>query len=204
MNQATLEIELDLQQLSSEIAKELGVAARQVLAAIELLDAGNTIPFIARYRKEATQGLDELALRAIEDGLESARELTARKNTILRTIDEQGLLTDSLRAAILGCRDSKTLEDLYLPYKPKRRTRATIARERGLQPLADLLLQQKRIGQSKNDLLRKFIKPMRKCPTRKPHCRARWILLRSSGLKMHPHATGWRRKHERKGALYLK
>lgn len=154
----------DLQAAIESLAQELSVTVKQITAAIELLDAGNTIPFIARYRKEVTQGLDELALRAIEDALEKARELAARKQTVLKTIEGQGLLTDSLRKQIEACRDMATLEALYLPYKPKRRTRATIARERGLQPLADLLKAQKPTGKSKADLLKSFIKPDNEVP----------------------------------------
>lgn len=154
----------DLQAAIESLAQELSVTVKQITAAIELLDAGNTIPFIARYRKEVTQGLDELALRAIEDAIEKARELAARKQTVLKTIEGQGLLTDSLRKQIEACRDMATLEALYLPYKPKRRTRATIARERGLQPLADLLKAQKPTGKSKTDLLKSFIKPDNEVP----------------------------------------
>ncbi len=116
----------DLQAAITSLAQELSVTEKQIVAAIELLDAGNTIPFIARYRKEATQGLDELALRAIEDAVEKARELAARKQTVLKTIEGLGQLTDALRKQIDACRDLATLEALYLPYKPKRRTRATL------------------------------------------------------------------------------
>ncbi len=154
---ATITVDLDLEVACQAIARELSVKVTQVQATVELLDAGNTIPFIARYRKEATQGLDELALRAIEDAIEKARELAARKTTVLKTIEDQGLLTTELRKKILDCRDMPTLEAIYLPYKPKRRTRATVARERGLQPLADLLLQQKSLGKSKQDVLKQFI-----------------------------------------------
>ena len=134
--------EFDLEAATKAIAAELGLPPGQVLAAVELLNAGNTIPFIARYRKEATRGLDEVALRAIEDALEKATALAARKATVLKTIDEQGQLTGELRLQIEGCTDIRTLEAIYLPFKPKRRTRATIARQRGLQPLADLLVRQ--------------------------------------------------------------
>ena len=137
----------------------LGVRPAQVVSTVELLDAGNTLPFIARYRKEATKGLDEIALRAIEDALAKARELAARKATILKTIDGQGQLTVSLQQQIEACDDPQTLEDLYLPYKPKRRTRATIARERGLQPLADLLLQQKSLKVSRSEVLASYVDP---------------------------------------------
>ena len=156
--------ELDLTEVAGEIAKQLAVDARQVQAAIELLDAGNTIPFIARYRKEATRGLDEIALRAIEDAIAKARELFARKNTVLKSIAEQGLLTEELRKQILDCKDLQTLEAIYLPFKPKRRTRATIARERGLQPLADILLKQSRLGISKSELLRRYVRPDMEVP----------------------------------------
>ncbi|MEQ8790279.1 MAG: Tex family protein [Pirellulaceae bacterium] len=142
----------------------LGVGAGQVRAAVELLDAGNTLPFIARYRKEATKALDETALRTIEDELARARELAARKTTILNTIEQQGQLTDELRGKIIGCDDKQTLEDLYLPYKPKRRTRATAARERGLQPLADLLLAQRRLNRPRGDVLRPFVDPAKEVP----------------------------------------
>jgi protein Tex len=154
----------DLDTTIAAIAEALGVAEDQVRATIELLEAGNTIPFIARYRKEATKGLDEIALRAIEEGLTKARELAARKATILKTIDEQGQLTDELRRQIETCDDKKVLEDLYLPFKPKRRTRATIARERGLQPLADILLRQERLGKSRSEVLRSFVSPDKEVP----------------------------------------
>jgi uncharacterized protein len=156
--------ELDLTEVAGEIAKQLAVDSRQVQAAIELLDAGNTIPFIARYRKEATRGLDEIALRAIEDAIAKARELFARKNTVLKSIAEQGLLTEELKKQIMDCKDLQTLEAIYLPFKPKRRTRATIARERGLQPLADVLLKQSRLGVSKSELLRRYVRPDMEVP----------------------------------------
>ena len=149
----------DLEQAVKSIAAATGVAERQVRTAIELLEDGNTLPFIARYRKEATGGLDETALRLIEDALAKAHELAKRKTTILRTIDEQGLLTPELRQQIEQCHDKQVLEDLYLPFKPKRRTRAGTARERGLQPLADLLLMQKQLGRSRSEVLRPFVNP---------------------------------------------
>jgi uncharacterized protein len=147
----------DVEQAIQRIAARLGVAERQVRAAVELLDAGNTIPFVARYRKEATHGLDEQALRNIEDALARMRELAQRKSTILNTIDRQGQLSDELRRRIEACDDKKALEDLYLPFKPKRRTRATIARERGLQPLAEILLRQQQRDQSRSEVLRPFV-----------------------------------------------
>ena len=121
------------------------------------MDGGNTIPFIARYRKEATLGLDEINLRAIEDAIAKARDLAQRRTTVLKTIDEQNALTPELRLQIESALDKQTLEDLYLPYKPKRRTRATIARERGLQGLADLLLRQDRVERPRRAILRLFV-----------------------------------------------
>ncbi|MEH8083142.1 Tex family protein [Gallibacterium anatis] len=127
------------QTISQIIADELNVQSRQILAAINLLDEGNTIPFIARYRKEVTGGLDDTQLRHFESRLTYLRELDDRRQTILKSIEEQGKLTDDLRQAIETTQSKTELEDLYLPYKPKRRTRGQIAIEAGLSPLADLL-----------------------------------------------------------------
>ncbi|MGE5306563.1 MAG: Tex family protein [Alphaproteobacteria bacterium] len=122
------------------IAKELGVGPHQVAAAVALLDDGSTVPFISRYRKEATGNLDDTQLRNVEERLLYLRELEERRAVILTSIEEQGKLTDDLRGAIEAAATKQTLEDIYLPYKPKRRTRAQIAREAGLEPLADALL----------------------------------------------------------------
>jgi protein Tex len=122
------------------IAGELTVAERQVTAAIELLDGGATVPFIARYRKEATGGLDDEQLRTLTERLTYLRELEERRTAIIESIRTQGKLTDALAAQIMGAQTKARLEDIYLPYKPKRRTRAQIAREAGLEPLAELLL----------------------------------------------------------------
>jgi len=127
-------------KIVQRIAAELSVQPRQVAAAVQLLDEGATVPFIARYRKEVTDNLDDTQLRNLEERLLYLRELEDRRATIVASIDEQGKLTDELRAAIEGADSKQVLEDLYLPYKPKRRTRAQIAREAGLQPLADALL----------------------------------------------------------------
>jgi protein Tex len=154
----------DIDEAIKQISATLGVATKQVRATVELLDAGNTIPFIARYRKEATGGLNEQVLRDVEDALGKARELAERKATILKTIDSQGVLTPELRLQIESCREKQTLEDLYLPFKPKRRTRATVARERGLQPLADLLLRQERLQQPRGAVLRSYVNPERDVP----------------------------------------
>jgi len=124
---------------AEKIAAELGLRVPQVRAAIELLVEGNTIPFIARYRKEATGELDEVQLRDVRDRHEYLAELDDRRAAILKSIDEQGKLTPELKAAIERADTKQGLEDLYLPYKPRRRTRATIATEKGLLPLAELL-----------------------------------------------------------------
>ena len=122
------------------LAKELGVGASQVAAAVALLDGGATVPFIARYRKEATGNLDDTQLRTLEDRLRYLRELEERRTAVLGSIEEQGKLTDALRERVEAATTKQTLEDLYLPFKPKRRTRAQIARTAGLEPLADHLL----------------------------------------------------------------
>ena len=124
------------------IAGALSVPMKGLVAAVELLDEGSTVPFIARYRKEATGNLDEVQVRAIEEKVQYLRELVSRKETILASISEQGKLTDDLKARIDRTLDKSELEDLYLPYKPKRRTKALIAREKGLEPLADYLWNQ--------------------------------------------------------------
>ena len=121
------------------IAAELKVRPQQVAAAVELIDGGATVPFIARYRKEATGGLDDVQLRELEARLAYLRELHARRAAIVESIDEQGRLTPALRAALDAAATKQELEDLYLPYKPRRRTKAMIAREAGLEPLADRL-----------------------------------------------------------------
>lgn len=127
--------------IPKRIAEELGVLPAQVRAAIDLLDAGASVPFIARYRKEATGGLSDTQLRQLEERLHYLRELEARRAVILASIAEQGKLTDALRAEIEAAATKQRLEDLYLPYRPKRRSKALIAREAGLAPLADTLLQ---------------------------------------------------------------
>ncbi|WP_309225140.1 Tex family protein [Salinispora sp. H7-4] len=126
--------------VSQRIAEELGVAERQVHAAVDLLDGGATVPFIARYRKEATGLLDDTQLRTLEERLRYLRELAQRRDAILESIRSQGKLDEALTAQIMAADSKSRLEDIYLPYKPKRRTRAQIAREAGLEPLADTLL----------------------------------------------------------------
>jgi protein Tex len=126
-------------KIIATIANELGAGPHQVKAAVGLLDEGATVPFIARYRKEATGNLDDTQLRNLEERLMYLRELEERRGVILTSIEEQGKLTDELRGAVESAATKQALEDIYLPYKPKRRTRAQIAREAGLEPLADAL-----------------------------------------------------------------
>jgi uncharacterized protein len=123
-----------------QIARELDVREEQVTAAVALLDGGATVPFIARYRKEVTGTLDDSQLRALGERLRYLRELEERRTVILNSIRDQGKLDDALEAAIRAADSKGRLEDIYLPFKPKRRTKAEIAKEAGLEPLADLLL----------------------------------------------------------------
>ena len=121
------------------ISKELGLNADKVRNTVELLEGGATVPFIARYRKEATGSMDEVAIGNIKEMHEKLKAIVQRKETIIATIEELGKLTPELKKRIDNCFDAVELEDIYLPYKPKRRTRATMAKERGLEPLADLI-----------------------------------------------------------------
>ena len=146
-----------MQEYAGKIAAQLTIRPPQVAATIELLDGGNTIPFIARYRKEVTGGLDEEQLRAIQSQLEALRKLDERRESILASIEEQGKLTPELRTQLLAADTLTALEDLYQPYKPKRRTRAMIAREKGLQPLADQILAQLRSRDSAESLAAAFL-----------------------------------------------
>ena len=128
-----------MQQIIRQIATEIRVGEHQVRAAVELLDGGATVPFVARYRKEATDGLDDIQLRELASRLDYLRELEARRESILKSIDEQGKLTPELRAAVMLAPTKQELEDLYLPFKQRRRTKGLIAREFGIEPLADKL-----------------------------------------------------------------
>jgi uncharacterized protein len=128
-----------MHNITAQLAQELGVRTPQIEAAVALLDGGATVPFIARYRKEATGGLDDIVLRALETRLAYLRELQDRKQAVLKSIDEQGKLTPALRQAVADAPSKQVLEDLYLPFKPKRRTKGMAARAAGLEPLADAL-----------------------------------------------------------------
>ena len=124
------------------LASEFSLRSQQVQAAVELLDAGNTIPFIARYRKEATGSLDDQVLREMSERLEYLRNLDKRREEIRKSLTEQDVLTEELEARLQAAKTLSELEDLYRPYRPKRRTRATVAKERGLEPLALWLMMQ--------------------------------------------------------------
>ncbi|RPA20114.1 Tex family protein [Gordonia sp. OPL2] len=129
-----------VKSVNTRIAEELSVGEEQVAAAVRLLDDGSTVPFIARYRKEVTGSLDDAQLRTLDERLRYLRELDERRDAVIASIGEQGKLTDELKAALLAAETKARVEDIYLPYKPKRRTKAQIAREAGLEPLADRLL----------------------------------------------------------------
>ncbi len=127
-------------RINQQIASEMKVRPQQIAVAVTLMDEGATVPFIARYRKEVTGGLDDTQLRLIEERLLYLRELEDRRIAILKSIHDQGKLTDSLVAAITVAETKQALEDIYLPFKPRRRTKAMIAREAGLEPLARALM----------------------------------------------------------------
>ncbi|MBO5965422.1 MAG: RNA-binding transcriptional accessory protein, partial [Bacteroidaceae bacterium] len=129
-----------MQEIITLIAQALGTGKKQTEQVLALLDSGATIPFIARYRKEATGGMDEVQIAEVARQNEKYKEMAHRKEYILQTLEEQGTLTDELRQRISSCWDATVLEDIYLPFKPKRKTRAEVARKRGLQPLADAIL----------------------------------------------------------------
>ena len=152
---------VDTEVLSPEallqITTALNISRHSLVAVIGLLDEGGTVPFIARYRKEPTGNLDEVQIRAIEEKLAYFRELLSRRTTILATIQEQGKLTDELKAKINATFDRAELEDLYLPFRPKRRTKATIARDQGLEPLADYIWNQQATTQPLNEFATTFV-----------------------------------------------
>ncbi|EPR69271.1 Tex family protein [Cyclobacterium qasimii] len=133
----------------SKIATELGVREKQVISTANLLDEGATVPFISRYRKEVTGSLDEVEVAAVRDRLQQLRDLDKRKEAIIKSIDEQGKLTDELAGKVLAAETMSVLEDIYLPFKPKRRTKGTIAKEKGLEPLAHLIFEQSAIDLNK-------------------------------------------------------
>lgn len=145
--------------ISVKLSKEFNIKLSQVLETIKLIDAGNTIPFIARYRKEATGGMSDEILRELFDRLMYLRSLESRKEEVIRLIAEQGKLTEELRREISEAEILQRVEDLYRPFKPKRRTRATIAEEKGLKPLAEMILNQETISETIEELARPYVNP---------------------------------------------
>src|SRR5256885_1837254 len=149
----------------ARIAQDLQIRKVQVESVVQLLDEGNTIPFITRYRKERTGGLDEEVLRTIQERVRQLRQLAERKQTILKSIEGQGKLTPELRAAVLAADNPKRLEDLYLPYKPKKRTLATAAREKGLEPLALAIWNRDPVAANLEELLPTLVNPEKELNT---------------------------------------
>src|SRR6516225_1204891 len=143
----------------SRIAQDLQIRKVQVESVVQLLDEGNTVPFITRYRKERTGGLNEEVIRLVQARVKQARQLADRKETILKSVEGQGKLTDELRAAIVAAETPKRLEDLYLPYKPKKRSLATAARERGLEPLAMAIWNREAVAANLAEVLPGMVNP---------------------------------------------
>jgi len=156
---------LEEKPLIGQIARELKRTVRQVGNTVDLLDQDNTVPFIARYRKETTGSLDEENIRAIQDRIRYLRSLEERKQSVLKSISEQGKLTPGLEEKIRSAPRLQDVEDLYLPYKPKRRTRATVAREKGLEPLAVLMLNQETLAGNRIGIASSFIDPEKGVPS---------------------------------------
>ncbi|HAG99846.1 MAG TPA: RNA-binding transcriptional accessory protein, partial [Ktedonobacter sp.] len=153
------EVELQVTDLAQTLSKELGLASGQIARTIALLDEGNTIPFISRYRKEVTGSLDEVQIQAIADRALALRTLFERKVDVRRLIAAQGKLTTELAANIEAAATLQEVEDLYLPFRPKRKTRASVAREKGLAPLADIILQQLELVGDANAILAEYASP---------------------------------------------
>ncbi len=152
-------VSFDLSRTVTAIASVLGIAPKRVRGAVDLLSDGCTIPFIARYRKESTGGLNEVQIGAVEDALAAATELIDRKNRVLKSIFQQGVRDRELEHAIVGAHDAREVDDLYLPYKGTRKTRATVARERGLDPLASILVAQVDLDTTRASILKAFVDP---------------------------------------------
>lgn len=161
MNTDPTRVAFDLSKTVTAIASELGFAPTTVRGTIDLLSDGSTIPFIARYRKERTGGLDEVQIGAVEDALAAATELIDRKNRVLKSLFQQGVRDRALEHAIVAAHDAREVEDLYLPYKGTRKTRATVARERGLDPLASILAAQVDLDTTRASVLKAFVDPAR-------------------------------------------
>src|SRR5947209_3204916 len=150
------EVELRVTELAQTLSKELGLARGQIERTIAVLDEGNTIPFISRYRKEVTGSLDEVQIQAIAERALALRTLFERKGDVRRLIEAQGKLTAELASAMDGAATLQEVEDLYLPYRPKRKTRASVAREKGLTPLAEIILQQPELKGDAQTILEEY------------------------------------------------
>ena len=146
-----------MKDLIGRLSQTLGISRPQTERTAALFEDGNTVPFVARYRKEITGGLDEAVLADFRDKLNALRHLDDRQKTVLKTIGEQGKLTPELEDAIEEAETLQQVEDLYLPYKPKRRTRAEKARERGLEPVAEWIWQQVHLQESRNNIVKEFL-----------------------------------------------
>lgn len=151
--------------ISQALSKEFALSVAQIESVINLIDDGNTIPFIARYRKEATGSLDDQILREIFDRLTYLRGLEKRREAIEKSMEELGVMTDELRSALRASKTLAELEDIYRPYKPKRRTRAMIARERGLEPLATLIFLQQPLDAPLEEVAARFVDAEKDVPT---------------------------------------
>jgi competence ComEA-like helix-hairpin-helix protein len=169
------------QSILDRISKDSGVAAKQVATTVALLEEQGTVPFIARYRKEVTGNLDEVQIRTIADRLDYYKELLARRDTVLKSIEEQGKLSDELKTRILACYEKSELEDLYLPYKPKRKTKASVAIEKGLEPLARFIYDQATGEKTIDEFAESLVNAEKQVPTKEEalegalHIVAEWI-----------------------------
>ena len=159
--------------INKTLAQELAVQLWQIEAAVKLIDEGNTIPFISRYRKEATGSLNDEVLRKLYERLTYLRNLEEKKNSVISSIEEQGKMTEELRAQILAAETLVVVDDLYRPYRPKRRTRAAIAKERGLEPFAEMIWKQKLIGSFRRGRCHICGSGKRSGDKRSCHCRSK-------------------------------
>ena len=187
--------------LIQALAAELGKDPRHVENVVHLLDEGNTIPFIARYRKELHGAMDDTSLRTLEERLQYLRGLEERREAVKKSIDEQGKLTDELTAAIDSAKTLAEVEDLYRPYKQKRRTRATMAKEKGLEPLAVLLFAQERDCPRPEEAARDFVDPKRASRRSRTPCRARATSSLSRSLTTPPSARAFARSFPVRASL---
>jgi len=188
----------------TSIQNDLHLKYHSVLETINLLGNGATIPFIARYRKEKTGGLDEIEIRSIFDKYDYYFELEKRKDSILKIIKEQGLLTETLEKKIRECISKTKLEDIYLPYKPKKRTRATAAKEKGLEPLAKIIYSQEPLSEPKNEIIRKFVDPEKGVASAEEALQGALDII-AEWISLEEYLRGWIRDNiQKKGILFVK